>query len=445
MVRVAVIGGGAAGMSAASRARKIRPDAEIAVFEKNGFVSYAPCGIPYYVENLVDKAEKLMTYTSEFFKKERNIDVRLHSYVENVETGSKTLTEVQNGKSSSVKWDKLVIASGAEPIKPRIAGIELEGVYTAKFIEDGIRIKEAAERASNIVIVGGGYIGVEMAEAFVQIGKNVVVVEMLPHILANFDPEMSDIVEKKLAQRNVNLKVGEKVVEFTGKDHVQNVVTDRDEYLADLVIVAVGFKPNVDLARKIGLKLGDTGAIETKDTMETSVEGIYACGDCVETTHLITGEKTWIPLGPTANKMGYIAGSNLFGQNHKFPGVLGTAFTKAFDLQIARTGLTEIEAKKKGIDPDAVFIKAPTRAHYYPGNVEIALKIVSEKSTGKLLGAQCTGKEGVTGRINSFAAMLYMKANRTDLFLTDFGYAPPFAPVWDPLVIASRVLNPIIG
>lgn len=439
-----VVGGGAAGMSAASRARKIRPDAEIVVFEKSGFVSYAPCGIPYLVENLVEKAEKLQTYTPEFFKKERNIDVHVHSAVENIEVGSKILTQVQNGKSSSLHWDALVIASGAEPIKPPIAGIELENIYTVKFIEDGIRIKETAAKSSNIVIMGGGYIGVEMAEAFAQTGKNVIVIEMLPHVLANLDPEMSSIIENKLLERNVRLKLGEKVVEFAGKDHVKKVVTDKGEYQADLVIVAVGFKPSVDLARKIGLKLGVTGAIEAKDTMETSIKDIYACGDCAETTHLITGEKTWIPLGPTANKMGHTAGSNLFGEKRKFPGVLGTAFTKAFDLQIARTGLTETETKKRGIGTNAALIKAPTRAHYYPGNDQITLKIVSEESTGRLLGAQCVGKEGVIGRINSLAAMLYMRADVRDLFFTDFGYAPPFAPVWDPVVVASRLLDPTI-
>jgi NADPH-dependent 2,4-dienoyl-CoA reductase/sulfur reductase-like enzyme len=443
VVRIIVVGGGAAGMSTASRARKIKPDAEITVFEKSGFVSYAPCGIPYYVENLVDKPEKLQTYTPEFFKKERNIDVHIHSNIENVDPASKTIAYVQDGTSKSLQWDKLVIACGAEPIKPRIDGIWLANIFTVKFIEDGIRIRDAATRTRNIVIVGGGYIGVEMAEAFVQTGKKVTIVEMLPHVLSNLDLELSRIIEDEFLKKGVILRLGEKVVEFAGKDTVGKVVTDKGEYEADLVVVAVGFRPKVDLAQKIGLELGVTGAIETERTMETNLEDVYACGDCAETTHLITGEKTWIPLGPTANKMGYTAGNNLFGEKLEFPGVLGTAFTKAFDLQIARTGLTEAEARNGGIQTSAVVIKAPTRAHYYPGNDEITLKVVSEKSTGKLLGAQCIGREGTVGRINAFAALLYMKARNKDLFFTDFGYAPPFAPVWDPLIQASRVIGPI--
>lgn len=297
MVRVIVVGGGAAGMSTASRARKIKPDAEITVFEKSGFVSYAPCGIPYYVEDLVDKPERLQTYTPEFFKKERNIDVHIHSNIENVDPASKTIAYVQDGTSKSLQWDKLVIACGAEPIKPRIDGIGLANIFTVKFIEDGIRIRDAATRTRNIVIVGGGYIGVEMAEAFAQTGKKVTIVEMFPHVLSNLDLELSRIIEDEFLKKGVILRLGEKVVEFAGKDTVGKVVTDKGEYEADLVVVAVGFRPKVDLAQKIGLELGVTGAIETERTMETNLEDVYACGDCAETTHLITGEKTWIPLG----------------------------------------------------------------------------------------------------------------------------------------------------
>jgi NADPH-dependent 2,4-dienoyl-CoA reductase/sulfur reductase-like enzyme len=443
VVNVVIVGGGAAGMSAASRARKINSDARITVFEKSGFVSYAPCGIPYYVEHLVDKPERLQTYTPEFFKKERNIDVHIHSNIENVDPSSKTIEYVQNGTSNSLPWDKLVIASGAEPIKPRIDGIELANIFTVKFIEDGIRIRNAAANARSVVIVGGGYIGVEMAEAFAQIGKKVTIVEMLPHVLSNLDLEMSKIVEDKFLEKGVSLRLGEKVVEFAGKGSVHKAVTDRGEHEADIIVLAIGFKPNIDLARKIGLKLGVTGAIEVKNTMGTNLEDVYACGDCAETTHLVTGAKAWIPLGPTANKMGYIVGNNLFGDKLEFPGVLGTAFSKAFDLQVARTGLTETEAKDRSIQTSSAFIRAATKAHYYPGNDEIALKVVSEKETGRLLGAQCIGREGAIGRINAFAALLFMNAKMEDMFFTDFGYAPPFAPVWDPLVMASRVIGPI--
>lgn len=221
MVKAVVVGGGAAGMSAASRIRRMYSDIEIIVLEKTGFVSYSQCGIPYYVEGLVNEPNELIAHTPEFFKKERNISVFTHAHVEEVDLRSKTLTYAKNGTRESMEWDKLVIASGAEPVKPRINGSELENILTVKFMEDGVRVKNAAAKANNVVIVGGGYIGVEMSEAFTKIGKKVTIVEMLPHTLSNFDPEISEIVEHKLTENSVNLRLGEKVVEFVGKESVR--------------------------------------------------------------------------------------------------------------------------------------------------------------------------------------------------------------------------------
>jgi NADPH-dependent 2,4-dienoyl-CoA reductase/sulfur reductase-like enzyme len=441
MVRVAVVGGGAAGMTAASRVRKLVKDAQISVFEESEFVSYAPCGIPYLVEGLVHDPADLTMYSPEFFRKERNIDVHTSCRVENIDLSAKTLTYQENEEQTPLSWDKLVLATGAEPIVPKIGGIEMENVFTAKFIEDGIKIRKAAAKAKDVVVVGGGYIGVEMAEAFVVSGKRVTVMEMLPNVLANLDPEVSEIVQNELSANRVVLKLEENVLELLGGDEVKRVVTDKGEYSADLVVVAVGFRPKVEIAEKIGARIGGTGAIDVEDTMETSLADVFACGDCAETTHLVTGKKVWIPLGPTANKMGYVAGTNLFGGTMRFPGIVGTAFTKVFDLRVARTGLTENEAKGNGFEVSSALIRAGTRAHYYPSSEQITLKIISDRATGRLLGAQCVGKEGVTGRINAFSALLGMKASTRDLFFSDFGYAPPFAHVWDPLVIAARVIG----
>jgi NADPH-dependent 2,4-dienoyl-CoA reductase/sulfur reductase-like enzyme len=419
----------------------MRNDAEILVFEQRGFVSYAPCGIPYYVEGLVNQPEELVTYSPAFFKNERDIDVHVHAYVEDVDVSEKTLTYVEDRIRKTVEWDKLIIATGAEPVKPRIPNIEVDKIFTVKFIEDAMKIREAAIHADNIVIVGGGYIGVEMAEAFRVLGKTVTVIEMLPHILPNLDPEVSEIVARKLAENGVRLRLGEQVHEFIGDDEVERVVTDKTNYDADLIVLAVGVRPNTTLARKLGVQIGKTGAIEVENTMETSLSDVYACGDCVETVHLVTGEKAWIPLAPAANKMGYVAGNNVFGGRLEFPGVFGTAFTKTFDLHIARTGLAEVEAQNNALTTASAFITTRSRAGYYPQGQELNIKVIAEKSSGKLLGAQCVGAEAVTGHINAFATLLAAHADVKELFFSDFGYAPPFAQVWGPLVIAARVIG----
>ena len=343
-------------MSAASRARRMRNDAEIMVFEAGGFVSYASCGIPYYVEGLVNRHEELVTYSPAFFKKERNIDVHVHALVEDVDVSAKTITYVEDSERITVEWDKLIIATGAEPVKPTIPNIEVNNIFTVKFIEDAMKIREATIHANNIVIVGGGYIGIEMAEAFRVLGKTVTMIEMLPHILPNLDFEISEIIARKLTENGVILRLEERVHEFVGDDAVERVVTDKANYNVDLVVLAVGVRPNITLARKLGVQIGKTGAIDVEKTMETSLSDVYACGACVETVHRVTGEKIWIPLAPAANKMGYVAGNNVFEGHLEFPGVFGTAFTKTFDLHIAKTGLAEVEAKNKALKTASALI-----------------------------------------------------------------------------------------
>ncbi|ASI98129.1 CoA-disulfide reductase [Thermococcus celer] len=436
---VAIIGGGAAGMSAASRVKKLRPEWDVKVFEATEWVSHAPCGIPYVVEGLSPR-EKLMHYPPEVFIKKRGIDLHMRAEVIEVEQGSLRVREGDG--EHEYGWDYLVFANGASPKVPALEGLELEGVFTADLPPDAVAITEYMEKhdVRDVVILGTGYIALEMAEAFVARGKNVTLIGRSERVLRKtFDKEITDIVEEKLRE-NLNLRLEELTLRFEGDGRVERVITDAGEYRADLVVIATGIKPNTKLARELGVRIGETGAIWTNERMETSVENVYAAGDVAETRHLITGRRVWIPLAPAGNKMGYVAGSNIAGREIHFPGVLGTSVTKFLDLEIGKTGLTEAEAVKEGYDVRTAFIKAGTNPHYYPGSKPIWLKGVVDNETNRLLGVQAVGAR-ILPRIDGAAAMLTAGFTTKDVFFTDLAYAPPFAPVWDPLIVLARVLK----
>jgi len=437
-LRVVVVGGGASGMSAASRVKRLLPKADVKVFERSGFVSYAPCGIPYLLGGVVGSLDKLVHYSVDFFRERRGIDVHVHA---SVEDAGKDYVEVsEGGRSKRYDWDVLVLATGARPVVPPIPGVELEGVLTLRNLEDGAKAKEMLARAERVGVVGGGYIGLEVAENLVRLGKKVLMFEMLPHIMPTLDHDVAKRVERELVEYGVELHLSEKVVEFGGGERVSRVVTEKGSYDVDLVFMAVGVRPDTALAERLGLKLGETRAVWTDSRMRTSLENVYAVGDVAETVNLVTGKRDWIPLAPAANKMGFVAGSNIAGMDIEFPGVVGTAITKAFGLEIGRTGLSEAQAKRLDYDVVSVSISAKTRAGYYPEPKAIKVKLVAEAESGRLLGAQVVGYEGVLARINTVAALLPWGATVRDLFFADLAYAPPFAPVWDPLVVAARVL-----
>ena len=436
-MKVAIIGGGAAGMSAASRVKALKPEWEVSVFEATSFVSHAPCGIPYAVE-FDFGSEELMYYKPEVFVKERGIDLHLNAKVVELEYGKLRVEE--NGREKTYEWDKLLIATGASPKVPPIEGVDLENVFTVDLPPDADKIRKAAKEAKNVVIVGAGYVGVEMAEAFSALNKKVTVVEFLDRPLANFDVEISNIVKEEM-ERKVELKLNERVEAIEGKDRVEKVVTDKGEYEADIVILATGVKPNVELAKQLGVELGESGAIKTNARMETNVENVYAAGDCAETIHLVTKKPVWIPLAPPGNKMGYVAGVNMAGGNLEFPGVLGTQITKFHELQIGKTGLTEEEAKREGFEVKSAFIQANTKVHYYPGAKKTYIKAIKDAETNRLLGAQIAGYEMVAMRVNVFATAIQANFTTRDLFFADLVYAPPFTPIWDPVIVAARVLR----
>ena len=445
--RLVVIGGVAAGMSAASRARRLKPDMEIVVFEKSGFVSYGSCGLPYFVSDIIKSPENLVVYDAKFFKEKRNIDVFVHHEVLKIFPAKRSILvkNLENGREFEVNYDKLVIATGARAVKPNIKGIELKGIYTIRFLEDGIAIKNFIRENSpkKALIIGAGYIGMEMAESLVSLGLDVTIVEQMPNILGNMDDEINEIVEQELARNGVKLLKSVSVNEFSGEDgYVKRAMLSNGQVIdVDLVIVGAGIKPNSEIAREAGVELGRSGAIAVNQKMETNVHGIYSAGDCAEAFHLVLNRPVYIPLGTTANKQGKVAGENAAGGNAIFKGIVGTAVFKVFELEVARTGISEKQAKSEGFDYVSTVIEHGSRAHYYPGGSKIRVKLIADKKTGRLLGAEMVGRDGVAKRIDVFATALHARLTVDEIGHLDLSYAPPFAPVWDPILIAANDLE----
>ncbi|MET1123747.1 MAG: FAD-dependent oxidoreductase [Archaeoglobaceae archaeon] len=432
-MKVAIIGGGAAGMTAASRIKVLKPSWEVTVFEKTPYVSHAPCGIPFYLSGVVEHFEELCTYSVDFFRQERGIDVRTGVEVEEVGEGYL----VAGGKE--FEWDLLLFATGAKAEKLGVEGEDLEGVHHVD-ITSAQSIKRKLLQADKVAIVGSGYIGVEMAEAVLRLGKKVFVIEREERPLPEYDAEIAAVLKAEMEKR-LDLKLSERVVAFEGKDKVESVVTTKGEYECDAVIVAAGVRPNTELAEGF-VELGKRGAIRTDSRMRTSVENVYAAGDCAESINVVTGKPDWIPLAAPANKMGYVAGVNMAGSYLEYPGSLKSQITSFFDLEIGKAGLSEHEAIREGFEVVSAFITSRTAARYMPDGV-IHLKVVADRS-GRLLGFQAMGK-GVVMRIYAASALLYKGCNVRDLFFTDFPYYPPISRVWDPLVVAARNLFRKLG
>jgi len=436
-MKVVIIGGGAAGMTAASRIKSIQPRWDVTVFEATNFVSHAPCGIPYLVEGLVPSAEDLMYYTADFFKEKRGINVKLNSKVIEADTGFVRVDE--NGSEKKYEWDKLIIATGSLPRLPAIDGIDCDKVFTVHHPADADKLKKHLLDAKKVVIIGAGYIGLEMSEALLTQKKQVTLIGIYDYPLPRFDEEIGNLIKDRMV-KEIDLRMRENVKQIEDLKDGVRVVTDKSEYKTDIVVISIGARPNVELAKQLGCKIGETGAIWTNDRMQTNVEDVYAAGDCAETVHMITKKRVWIPLAPSGNKMGYVAGVNAAGGDLRFPGVLGTQFTKFLDMEIASTGLTEKAAKNEGYNIKSVFIHTKTRVHYYPGAGDLWLKVVAENKTNRILGAQAVGSEAAL-RINVFAAIIYANLTTKDAFFLDLGYAPPFSPIWDPIVVSARVLK----
>jgi NADPH-dependent 2,4-dienoyl-CoA reductase/sulfur reductase-like enzyme len=444
MVRVVIVGGGAAGASAAARAKRFDPGAEVMLVEATDMITHAPCAIPYAIAGIVKSRDDMAMYTAEEFEKERGVKVYINTKVIDVDADKRVVYIDRNGSIDRLSWDRLVVATGAIPSIPRIPGIDLEGVISLRHPAYVGGIRRALENANSVAIVGGSYLGIEIAEALLSLGKKVILIEKENQLLPlTLDSDMGEVVARDVVSKGVELHLNESLVEIGGGDRVRYIATNRNSYNVDAVILATGVKPNVEIALKAGIKLGVTGAIYVNEYMETNIEDIYAAGDVAEKFHRILKKSIWIPLATHANKEGQVAGANTIRKRSiRFPGVIGTAVTRFFNMYIAKTGLNTKEAIENGIKVDARVIKARTKAHYFPGAVDVYVKLVIEQSTGKIIGAQIVGWDhSVAGYIDVIAAAITNNMTIEDLFFLDIGYTPSTSPVWHPLIISARVLS----
>jgi len=388
-----VIGGVAAGMSAASKARKLRYDIKILVFEKSGHISYGACGLPYFISDVIKSPEYLVAY-----------DAKKSVLVRNLQTGAQ----------NEYQYDKLVITTGARAFVPPIKGIDIKGIFTIKTLQDGIETKDFIRKnvPRRALIVGAGHIGLEMAEALAMAGMDVTIAEKESGILGTMDDEITKIVEDGLVRNRVKL-----------------------------VIVSSGDRPNSKIAKEAGIETDHTGAIKVNQRMETNVPGIYSAGDCAMAYHQVLERQVYFPLGTTANKQGKVAGENMVGGNASFKGIVGTSVLKVFGLEVAKTGLSEIETQREGFNFISNVVEQISRAHYYPGGSKVRIKLIAQMNTGRILGAEMVGREGVSKRIDVFATAIAAKMTVEDIGDLDLSYAPPFAPVWDPILIAANDLK----
>ena len=442
--RLVIIGGDAAGMSAASKVRRQQPQRQLLVLEKTDHTSYSACGIPYYIGGQVENVNRLIARSPETFRDKYHIEVRTRHDVVAIEPDTQHVTiKIDGTREIREAYDQLLIATGARPFCPDVPRASSHGIFGLSTLASGIKVQEFLGRSAPrlAVVVGGGYIGLEMAEALVRRGLDVSLVQRGQEVMGTLDPDMGALVSQALRDIGVNLYLSEKLKGFEANNgHVTAVVTDRRSLPADLVILGMGVRPNSELAADAGIGLGAKNAIKVDATMRTDTENIWAAGDCVATVHRLTGQPTYIALGTVANKQGLVAGINLAGGHANFPGVVGTAVSKICKVEVARTGLQEKELKKLGSNYSTATIKTKTRAGYYPGAGYISVKMLGEKGSGRLLGAQIVGMEGAAKRIDVLATALTAGMTVADLIDLDLSYAPPFSPVWDPVQTAARQL-----
>lgn len=436
--RLVVIGGVAAGMSAASRARRRNPELDIVVLEKGQHVAYGACGLPFYLSGEVRDWRDLVVYTPEFFREKRNIEVRLGCEALEIEPGRKMVNARAASHPVAIAYDKLVIATGGKPAQT-IPGADLPNVFTCSTLTDAIRMRQFLDekRPQRTVVIGSGYIGLECADALTRRDIGVTILARAPHVLEGFEPEIAGAAATVLASHGVrflhNCAASSISPAANGELHIHH--TEGSE-AADLAILATGITPDTRLAESAGLHLGATGAIAVDERMQTSTNSIYAAGDCVETKHLVTGKPVYFPLGTTANKQGRVAGENAGGGHARFQGIVGTLATKVFELEVARTGLGVEEARRHGYNADSVTIHTLSRAKYLGGRPLIAT-LIWDRASERLLGFQVASEEGAAKRIDAAAVALHAGMRVPDLVHLDLSYAPPFAGVWEALLIAA--------
>lgn len=441
-MRVIIIGGTAAGMSAAAKLRRVNRDVEIVVYEKRDYVSFGACGLPYYVGNFFESTNNMIARTKEQTIAS-GIDVLTQHEVVDIDVNTKKIVakNLLTGKEINDNYDKLMIATGASPIIPKIKNINLKNVFTLHSMEDGIALKKAMEdpELKKVAIIGAGFIGIEIVEAAKQYGKEIHVFQREDRILnIPFDKEVTDLLEAELLNHNVILSLSSTVTELKGIEKVEGVVVGNDIFEADIVVLAVGVKPNTEFLANTGIEMNKNGAIIVNNKGETSIEDIYAAGDCATVPHMLQ-ENSYIPLATSANKLGRIVGENLGGLNSTYQLTLGSSCIKVLDMEAGRTGLSEEDAKKLGINYSTKFISDMNQTDYYPGQEKIYVKVIYDKVSKVLLGGQVVGKKDAVQRVNVVATAIYNKMTTTELGMLDLCYAPPFARTWDVLNVVGNV------
>ncbi|MBO8430448.1 FAD-dependent oxidoreductase [Spirochaetes bacterium] len=445
-MKIVIVGGVAAGAKAAAKSRRLLPDAEIDIYTQDTHVSYSACGLPYYIEgNFEDYKTLLVRTPEEFALSGINVHLR-HKITKIIPKTKQILVEnLETPECFLVRYDKLILATGARPFIPNIKHVALNNVFTLRTIEDGIAIREKVESSKNAVIIGGGYIGIELLEACVKQGLYTTLIERNPTIMPMFDSDISELIKNQLMSINdgkFEIITSDSVTEMVGDNSgVTSVKTaSGKEIETNLVILCAGVVPNVEVAIDAGISLGETGAIKVTPKMETNISDIYACGDCVEEIHLISNTPVWVPLGSNANKEGRCAAMNACGFEDEFPGVLASAVTRCMKLTMSMTGLTETQAKKLGYETVSATVTKYDKVGYMPDANNITLKLVADKKTKRLIGGQGIGAGDADKRINTLATALIAKLTVDEFYNNDLTYSPPFSPTIDPLLNAAQIL-----
>lgn len=438
-----IIGGDAAGMSAASRAKRNQPDMEIIVLEQTMDVSYSACGMPYNIADPERDMDELIVRHAHVFREKQGIDLRLGHRAVSIDHQQKSvICKDRQGKEMAISYDNLLIATGASPIIPDLPGFNLPGVLALKSLDDGRQIKQYIHdhQVQRVVIIGMGYIALEMCEALRANNIDVDMVKPRPVFIPWMNEKLSAMVREELHNNQIGTYAGHDIQYIkTTKNDLKVICTDM-ELAGQMVLVAVGVTPNSQLAEQAGLRLGPNKSIAVDKSLRTSDGQIYSAGDCADAYHVVTGEKTWIPLALRANRAGWAVADNISGKGVELDGVAGTAVFKVFNLEVARTGLSIGEAKEAGFDPVETMITSRTRAHAHPGNNYIGVQMIGDRKTGRLLGAQMVGREGAAHRIDALAVALHQKMTVDAFSQCDLAYAPPFSPVWDPMLTAANQL-----
>ncbi|KAB7706203.1 CoA-disulfide reductase [Bacillus aerolatus] len=440
-MKYVIIGGDAAGMSAAMQIIRKDKQADVTVLEKGGIYSYGQCGLPYVVGGVIESTDRLIARTVDTFRHKYNIDAKVYCEVKQVDVKKKTVSGMNTltNEPFTFSYDRLLVASGASPNVPSWKGATTENVHLLKTIPDAERILASLdEKVKDVTIIGGGYIGLEAAENFKRTGRHVRIIQRSEHVAGMLDEEMAMYIHEEAEKQGIELILKENVIEIIGKDKAEKVITDKHEYKTDFILVSVGIRPNTGFLMDTGVKMLKNGAVIVNEFLESFIPDLYAAGDCATHYHLVKKEPAYIPLGTTANKQGRIAGMNMSGSRRAFKGVTGTSVLKFMDLSIATTGLSEKEAKTLQLPYDCVHTTTKNKSGYYPDAAPLHLKIVYRKDNGLLLGGQILGIEGADKRIDVLSTAIFNEMTIADLEDLDLCYSPPFNSVWDPLQQAAR-------